>query len=144
MKCPKCNSQLNTKIYRGIEVDQCSSCKGMWLDYDELDQLEDQAFDVDELKGSLIVSDDKTKYPCPHCGNPLRKFQYRLNDLQLEYCENKHGFWLDADEEKRVLQLMKEREKDMKRKFKAEAEWDHTLKRLRSKSFKSKLSNLFK
>jgi Zn-finger nucleic acid-binding protein len=144
MKCPKCSSQLSTKIYRGIEVDQCNSCKGMWLDYDELDQLEDQAFDIDELKGSLIVSDEETKYACPHCSSPLRKFQYRLNDLQLDYCQNKHGFWLDADEEKRVLQIMKQREKDMKRKFKAEAEWDKTLKRLRSKSFKSKLSDLFK
>ena len=144
MKCPKCSSQLSTKTYRGIEVDQCDSCKGMWLDYDELDQLEDQAYSADELKGSLIVSDNPTKYPCPHCNTPLRRFQYRLNDLQLEYCENKHGFWLDADEEKRVLQLMKEREKAMKRKFKAEAEWDGTLKRLRSKSFMSKLGHLFK
>jgi Zn-finger nucleic acid-binding protein len=67
-----------------------------------------------------------------------------MNSLRLDYCENQHGFWLDAGEEERVLQLMKDREKDMKRKFEAEAEWDRTLQRFRSKSFWRKLTDLFR
>jgi len=41
----------------------------------------------------------------------------------LEYCENKDGFWLDAGEDDRVLQLMKQRKKDMVNKREADAEW---------------------
>ena len=143
MKCPKCASELSTKAYLGIEVDQCDNCKGMWLDLQELDQLEDEAFDEDKLKGSLMYSSATTNYLCPHCGSQLRQFEYRATSLKLDYCEA-HGYWLDAGEGERVLQLMKDREKDMHRKFEAEAEWARTLRQFRSRSFWSKLQDLFK
>lgn len=139
MKCPKCDSDLEKKTYRGIEVDYCSTSKGMWLDFEELDQLEDQSYDEDEYKGSVMLSSTPTEYPCPHCGSPLKQFKYRLHSLELEYCENDHGFWLDEGEAERVLELMKAREKDMHRKFDAEAEWDNTLRKLRSRSFFDRL-----
>ena len=135
MKCPKCDSTLEKKMHRGIEVDYCDNSKGMWLDAEELDELEDQAYDKDDYKGSLLLSSTPTEYPCPRCGKPLRRFQYRLHSLELEYCEDGHGFWLDEGEEKRVLDLMEAREKDIQRKFDAEAEWSNLLKKFRSKSF---------
>jgi hypothetical protein len=39
MRCPKCGSQLLTIDYRGIAIDECSHCKGVWLDHEELDQI---------------------------------------------------------------------------------------------------------
>lgn len=135
MNCPKCDSTLERKTYRGIEVDYCGNSKGMWLDAEELDELEDQAYDKDEYKGSLVVSSTPTEYPCPHCGQPLSRFQYRLYSLELEYCENGHGYWLDENEAERVLELMQAREKDIERKFEAETEWYNFLNKLRSKSF---------
>jgi Zn-finger nucleic acid-binding protein len=134
VKCPKCGSVLEKKMYKGIEVDYCSNSKGMWLDAKELDELEDQAYDQDEYKGSLFVSSAPTEYPCPHCGQPLKRFQYRINSLELEYCENGHGFWLDEGEAERVLELMESRAGDIQRKFEAEAEWYDLLNKLRSKS----------
>ena len=127
-----------------MKVDYCSKCKGMWLDFDELDQLEDVKLDEDELKGTLVFSSVLTEHHCPHCEKPLKRFQYRLHSLELEYCEGQHGFWLDEGEEKRVLELMKSRSKDMRRKAKAEAEWQSTLRKLKSRSFFSKLLDLFK
>ncbi len=85
MKCPKCASELRQQTYLGIEVDQCDSCKGMWLDLQELDQLEDKAFDVDKLKGSLVYSDAPTDYLCPHCGRQLRQFEYRAKRVREHY-----------------------------------------------------------
>ncbi len=144
MKCPKCASELRTQTYHGIEVDQCVNCEGMWLDLEELDRLEDEAFDVDKLKGSLVYSSEKTGYQCPRCGSQLSQFEYRGNSLKLDYCENQHGYWLDAGEGERVLQLMRDREKDVQRKFKAEEEWAGTLRRFRSKSLWTKLQDLFR
>ncbi|TES90832.1 MAG: hypothetical protein E3J88_03535 [Anaerolineales bacterium] len=143
MKCPKCSIELEKKSYRGIEVDHCSNCNGMWFDFQELDQLEDKAYNEDELKGTVMFSSTPTEQLCPHCGSQLRRFQYRLHSLELEYCENKHGYWLDEGEEKRVLELMEDRKEDIKRKFAAEAEWKNTLQRLRSPSFFDKLKDLF-
>jgi len=144
MKCPKCNSDLVRKIRHGIEVDYCTNDHGMWLDFKELDQLEDEAFKEDDEKGTLIFSNTPTDYHCPKCNSQLKQFQYRLYDLTLEFCENKDGFWLDAGEDERVLQLMKQRQKDMKKKFDAEKEWKTTIRHLQSPSFFDKLTGLFK
>ena len=144
MVCPKCGSKLQKVMYRGLEVAQCSKCQGMWLDLQELDQLEDEAFDIDALKGSLMLTSEPTENKCPHCQSKLRQFEYRSMSLILEYCVNQHGYWLDAGEGERVLQLMKDREKDELRIIKAEADWNTTLRRLRSKSFVSKVKDLFK
>jgi Zn-finger nucleic acid-binding protein len=134
MNCPKCTSELVKKFYKGmIEVESCPHCRGMWLDFHELDQLEDIAFDKDEYKGSLVHFQTKTDYPCPQCGNPLDEFQYRLYDLKLDTCmENDHGFWLDAGEDERVLEAMQRRGSEIQRKVHAEAEWKRMLKNVHS------------
>jgi ribosomal protein L37AE/L43A len=54
MDCPRCKTALRIEDYRGIEVDRCPQCQGMWLDYGELDQLEDKVLDKDDLKGTLV------------------------------------------------------------------------------------------
>jgi len=122
---------LVKKSYKAIiEVDACPNCRGMWLDLDELDRLEDVTFDQDEYKGSLIHRAAETGYPCPRCESNLREFQYRLYDLRLDYCENKHGFWLDAGEDVRVMGIMATRAAEIQRKVDAETEWQSILKRM--------------
>ena len=39
MKCPKCGMQLIEIDYRGIKVDKCSGCEGIWLDAGELEAV---------------------------------------------------------------------------------------------------------
>lgn len=136
MKCPKCGSTLEKYKYQGIETDKCPNCQGMWLDYQELDELEDTEYSMDDMKGSLIHRPEAVNLKCPHCEKSLTSFQYRLNNLHLEYCEDSHGFWLDSGEAERILGLMNQREKDMERKNEAEAGWAKTLQKLRKKKFK--------
>ena len=38
-RCPKCGAALVTVPYRGVELDKCSRCQGVWLDVGELDQV---------------------------------------------------------------------------------------------------------
>ena len=112
-----------------FEIDSCPNCRGMWLDFDELDKLEDVIFDEDAHKGSLVHFQTRTQFPCPHCGMMLDEFQYRLYDLRLDTCsENRHGFWLDAGEDERVMEVMQRRAKETQRKINAEAEWKQMLK----------------
>lgn len=109
-------------------MESCPNCRGMWLDIEELDKLEDVAFDEDALKGSLVHFQSQTEFPCPHCRVMLDEFQYRLYDLRLDTCEHGHGFWLDAGEDERVMEIMRKRAGDMQRKSNAEAEWKQILK----------------
>ena len=77
----------------------------------------------------LVHFQTRTEFPCPHCGMLLDEFKYRLYDLKLETCaENNHGFWLDAGEDERVMEIMQKRAGDMQRKINAETEWKQILK----------------
>ena len=144
MNCPRCDGELRVENYRGVEVDRCDTCGGMWLDYGELDQLEDTVFDKDDLKGSLRFRSFDSKLVCPKCGGRMQLFKYRAYSLELDFCEPEHGVWLDAGEEKRVLELMKKQIKDLNRKAKAEKEWGDFLVKLRSPSFIDKAKGLFR
>jgi uncharacterized protein len=39
MHCPKCGMQLIEIDYKGTKVDECSECKGVWLDAGELEAI---------------------------------------------------------------------------------------------------------
>lgn len=39
MKCPKCGADLNEIAFRGINIDRCLNCDGVWLDEGELEKL---------------------------------------------------------------------------------------------------------
>ena len=144
MNCPRCHAELTVETHKGIEVDRCPACGGMWLDYGELDQLEDTVFDIDEPKGSLMFRSFEGDLVCPKCEGRMQRFHYRANNLELDFCEHEHGVWLDAGEEKQVLERMRERIKNLGRKAKAETEWDSFLAKLGSPSFLDKAKRLFR
>jgi Zn-finger nucleic acid-binding protein len=143
MKCPNCDAELVLKKRDGIEMEICPSCNGMWLSRQELEQLEDEVFDFgDDEKGSLMLGSAPTTRKCPQCARPMQAFQYRLYDLEMDFCDAQHGYWLEADEDQRVLELMKEEEKNLGRKVLAEDRFAAHLRYLRSGSFLDRIRDL--
>ncbi len=144
MKCPRCGADLQPVQRHKLEVNCCPSCKGMWLEHDELQQLEDEVFDFgDRWKGTLVFGSSATSDKCPQCSACLQRFQYRFYDLEMEFCPNRHGYWLEDDEDTRVLELMKKEEADLTRKLIAENKWSALLQHMRSGSFFDRLRGLF-
>lgn len=123
-------------------MEACPRCQGMWLTPAELDQLENEAFSNEANKGSLYVTSYETAFKCPVCSAPLKEFDYRFFDLQLECCPD-HGFWLDKDEDDQILELMRGEEARVERKFGTEASWAKYINHLRSPSFVTKVKDLF-
>jgi hypothetical protein len=39
MKCPKCGMELIEIDYKGIKVDKCTQCAGLWFDAGELEAV---------------------------------------------------------------------------------------------------------
>lgn len=39
LKCPKCGGDLKEVVFRGVRIDKCNSCNGVWLDNGELAKL---------------------------------------------------------------------------------------------------------
>jgi hypothetical protein len=50
MHCPKCGQKLDQEHYGTVEVDVCPSCKGLWLDANELEAI----FVAETNKGNLF------------------------------------------------------------------------------------------
>ena len=47
MHCPKCGMNLIEIDYKGLAIDKCSSCDGVWLDAGELEAVSNM--EIDEL-----------------------------------------------------------------------------------------------
>src|SRR3990170_1248844 len=135
MKCPRCNVDLILEQgYHGIEVDRCPSCDGRWLDHDELDQLEATIpSTADERRATIKFAERQSELPCPKCGNRMNTFNYRAYNLELDACEDDHGFWLDAGEEARVREIIQERVRGLARAASAEVAWGRFLGGLRGR-----------
>ncbi len=39
MQCPKCRAPMQTYNRNGVQIEQCSGCRGIFLDYGELETL---------------------------------------------------------------------------------------------------------
>ncbi len=145
MKCPNCDAELVQSKRDKVEMEVCPSCQGMWLTRQELTELEDEVFDFgDDEKGSLMLGSSPTTLKCPQCEKPMKSFQYRLYDLDMDFCEDGHGYWLTADEDQRVLELMTKEEKNLGRTVLAEDRFAAHLQYLRSGSFMDKLRDIAK
>lgn len=131
MECPRCHVDLKVEQHKGIEIDRCPRCEGLWLDHPELDQLEDTAFDKDNLKGMIEYNPRPSDINCPKCGARMTTFNYRAYNLPMDTCNEEHGYWLDKGEDKKVIELMKQRIKDLSRSAKAEADWYSFLSKLK-------------
>ena len=140
MKCPNCDGELAKTKRSGVEMELCPACKGMWLTPQELTELEDEVFDFgDDEKGTLVFEPTDDSRECPECGKKMKTFQYRLYDLNMDFCDSGHGYWLEADEDKRVLELMNREEKDLGRKVLAEDRFAAHLRYLQSGSMMDRL-----
>lgn len=45
MKCPSCNETLVMSDKKGIEIDYCPNCRGIWLDRGELEKIIERSAD---------------------------------------------------------------------------------------------------
>ncbi|OGK62605.1 hypothetical protein A2334_03470 [Candidatus Roizmanbacteria bacterium RIFOXYB2_FULL_38_10] len=142
MKCPTCLIELSKKEYNGIEVDECIKCGGMWFEAQEVDQLEDTVLNQDEFKNTMITHVRDSEKNCPKCEQRMKKFNYRWEDLELDYCAKSDGYWLDKGEEKRITEIITQQANDLDRKFRIEEQWSNNLKGLQSPSIISKIRNL--
>ena len=125
MQCPRDQAELQTETQRGIEVDRCPQCNGRWLDDGELSQLEATVKSTEEQRVAMIeYSNRESTLSCPRCGTQMSAFNYRAYDLELDVCVNKHGIWLDAEEDSRVRGIIEERVAGLERAAKAEEGWD--------------------
>ncbi len=102
MLCPKCKNDMETLEYEGVEVDRCTSCKGIWFDVGESDSLRSKdaaaAIDTgDPLRGQQ--TNEIVRYRCPRCdGGMMRTVDPQRAHIWYEECTSCRGSFFDAGE----------------------------------------------
>jgi Zn-finger nucleic acid-binding protein len=107
--CPKCQSRLETVTYRGIEVDRCLNCAGIWFDNLEAEQLKaiagSESLDIAESVQDNGIENLSSVVFCPRCHfKMMRKLDIDQHNVWYEKCPQCHGIWLDAGEFRKFKQ----------------------------------------
>lgn len=132
MNCPHGHGALIVEHHHGIEVDHCPECNGRWLDAHELGELEATvAADPSDRRGMVEYAKRASQLNCPVCGKRMTAFNYRANPLELDFCDDEHGYWLDGGETATVQDLVEQRVRDLYRAASAEESWGQFLGGLR-------------
>ena len=132
LECPRDATELKVEPRFGVEVDRCPTCGGFWLDQGELDELEaTTGASEGDRRATIAYGELPSSLQCPVCKKNMTTFNYRAYNLELDKCENEHGFWLDSGEGGRVRDIVEERVRDLDRKDSAEASWHGFLRGLR-------------
>lgn len=113
MNCPRCSVELKPVKIKGIELDICDTCEGIWFDNGELDKvcnLGESSLETSDISKSLIRDNSLNKstksktLTCPHCNSTLERFIYSYDsNILLDACKICHGIWLDDGELKEVI-----------------------------------------
>ena len=111
MICPACKYDMIVIEYHDIELDYCSSCKGVWFDSGEMELLleahglEEAKVFLDNLLNSQEAVSSEKKRNCPICGHKMKKTTIgEQPKILIDICNKEHGLWFDGGE---VTQLMR-------------------------------------
>ena len=102
MRCPKCRADMEQLTIEGVEIDRCTTCRGLWFDPGETEKLRDRkiaaAIDTgDAVTGRALNTSDR--YRCPRCGGRmLRTTDAKQTHIWYEECVACHGSYFDAGE----------------------------------------------
>ena len=102
MNCPKCEGQaLTPASVKGIEVDRCRNCDGIWFDSEELTAVLN--LDTKSRRGLQSHHEDtlrdQIRGRCPRDQSKLfRMYSAHAESVVLDTCPTCGGIWLDAGE----------------------------------------------
>lgn len=123
MECPRDGEELFPVNYEdGVITDACPKCKGMFLDRQELEKIEEvREHDWSEMMsrfpdlvaGAYEKARQKAQEEirCPKCGSEMETREYAYcSQVMINKCVGCGGIWLDGGEIE-ALEIFYEREK---------------------------------
>lgn len=114
MDCPACQADMKEYDLDGVMIDECTRCKGVWLDAGEADDLvkadPSPRESIKKKKYELLrqwkvaaLDPRKTDRTCPRCEGGLLRVNYKdIPGLQVDKCGSDCGIYLDRGELEKV------------------------------------------
>ena len=110
MLCPVDKIPAIVVEYNGIELDYCTTCRGVWFDVGELELLlasaglgGHEAF-LESVLGASPADVKEKKRRCPICNLKMKKVYIdRPDRVLVDVCPDGHGIWFDGGEVEHLL-----------------------------------------
>ncbi len=84
MDCMICGKTMETKEFKGVEIDYCPKCGGVWLERGELEDL--SGLDLEKAR----------RITCNKCQGEMSTRV--ISDVEIDYCPKCGNVWLDKGE----------------------------------------------
>lgn len=113
LKCPNCKNPLKQTTYKGVRVDECENCKGIWFDEGELRAAKDNTDNYLRWIDFVIFEDKPNKYTtapskkiCPKCKEKLKSQTFMHSKVVIDACPQCKGIWLDNHEFENIIKYL--------------------------------------
>jgi Zn-finger nucleic acid-binding protein len=101
-KCPRCDETLYMIERGGVRLDHCWSCRGIWFESTELDELVDEDGTLElliEITGKL----EGEGLLCPECREIMST--HEIFGVYVDQCPECKGIWMDKGETEKVWEM---------------------------------------
>jgi len=103
MNCPSCKLKLDRIEYEGLNIRQCSDCRGQLLTVSRLKSIQARRRQSeDDLLDEVVNEGTDTidKVRCPACLRRMEKHRKRIGSLKfhIDRCRDCDHLWLDKGE----------------------------------------------
>ena len=100
MQCLKCSSSMKETLTRkGVLIDICSACEGVWLDQGEINFFTKNKHDLYPYETLGLLKSQSIPHKCPKClSNTMRTGQIPKLNFQVGECSKCFGIYLDKAE----------------------------------------------
>ncbi|TAN61822.1 hypothetical protein EPN16_02755 [bacterium] len=100
MKCPNCKDEglIPAMTRQGVVVDFCSQCEGIWLDKNEIYHFTKiPSYLKAKIEEAIRLKQASAKIS-PAVGAPMARLSILDGEIDIDYCPESGGIWLDKDE----------------------------------------------
>jgi len=100
MKCPNCKDKDLTPVMtrQGVEIDFCPQCEGIWLDKNEIYLFTRVPTYLKAKIEEAIQSKKDSNRLSPVCSSSMLELPILGGEINIDYCLESEGIWLDKDE----------------------------------------------
>ncbi len=111
MICPTCHELMIVVEQDKIELDHCTSCRGVWFDAGELELmlermgLESGALTMAQIMDLPDAETKEKKRRCPICRRKMKKVYIgKDQEVLIDVCGWGDGLWFDGGEVRQIIE----------------------------------------
>lgn len=101
MNCPQCSTELASKNLKGLKIQTCPQCEGMFILQEDLEVIEKEQdpavawMDFELWRHREKYEAASGTLSCPSCSDPFHTLHYPDSQVRIQVCHECRAVWLN-------------------------------------------------